>query len=127
MILRINYLLNMRFTLKLTEICLLMESSRRVATVKAVAVCDVYSLAREDFDLVLDEFPEMRILMEAVAKERLAMIQETIPGEGEELNFAQKERHSTTRSSIYKSPWTPTLNVIPSNSSQVSSDLGDLV
>ena len=106
-----------------------MKSSRRVATVKAVTVCDVYSLAREDFNIVLEEFPEMRIIMEAVAKERLAMIQDAVAdGDSDEvLHSPQNKRHSGTRSSIYKSPWTPTLNVIPSNDHEVSTDPGDLV
>ena len=62
-----------------TEICLLLKS-RRVASVRAVTVCDLYSLSVDDFHAVLKEFPDVRSLMENVANERLAMIR-TVLGE----------------------------------------------
>ena len=41
------------------EICLLFKC-RRVASVKAVSVCDLYSLDRSDFDMIIKEFPKMK-------------------------------------------------------------------
>ncbi len=46
---------------------------------KATTVCDLYCLSKEDFDHVLDEFPDMRLIMESVARERLEMIQPPTP------------------------------------------------
>lgn len=45
-----------------------------MASVRAVTVCEVYSLSVDDFHEVLKEFPDVRNLMERVANERLAMI-----------------------------------------------------
>ena len=59
--------------LQSTEICLLLRS-RRVASVRAASVCDVYSLSVDDFHAVLKEFPDVRRVMENVANERLVMI-----------------------------------------------------
>ena len=73
---RLNITFSMFFFL-LAEICLLMKC-KRVATVKAVTVCDLYSLSRDDFELVLEEFPHMRTVMETVAKQRLSMIKDTL-------------------------------------------------
>ena len=42
-----------------SEICLLFKC-RRVASVRAVTVCDLYSLDRSDFDIILKRFPKMR-------------------------------------------------------------------
>lgn len=53
--------------------------SRRVASVQAVTVCSIYCLAQEDFQLVLEEYPRMKSMMERVARERLAMIQRGDP------------------------------------------------
>ncbi len=47
---------------------------RRVGSVKAVSTCDLYALSNDDFQHVLDEFPNMRIKLEGVANQRLAMI-----------------------------------------------------
>lgn len=47
---------------------------RRVGSVKAVSICDLYALSNDDFQHVLDEFPNMRVKLEGVASERLAMI-----------------------------------------------------
>jgi CRP-like cAMP-binding protein len=43
--------------------------------VRAVTVCDLYSLSVDDFHAVLRDFPDIRQIMETVAKERLTMIQ----------------------------------------------------
>lgn len=53
--------------------------SRRVASVQAVTVCNIYCLAKEDFQLVLEEYPRMKSMMERVARERLTMIQSGAP------------------------------------------------
>lgn len=37
-------------------------------------MCDLYALSKDDFQHVLDEFPNMRIKLEDVASERLATI-----------------------------------------------------
>ena len=56
-----------------TEICLLMKC-RRVSSVRAVTICDLYALSNDDFQHVLEEFPNMRVKMEGVAEERMSMI-----------------------------------------------------
>ncbi|XP_022080164.1 potassium/sodium hyperpolarization-activated cyclic nucleotide-gated channel 2-like isoform X1 [Acanthaster planci] len=55
------------------EISLLIDE-RRVASVVAASTCDLYRLAKEDFQDVLDENPEMHAIMAKVAKERLSKI-----------------------------------------------------
>ena len=55
----------------LVEICLL-TNARRTATIVAKSVCDIYILHAEDFREVVDEYPEMRQLMESVATKRLS-------------------------------------------------------
>lgn len=56
-----------------SEICLL-TNARRVASVKAVVYSNLYSLDRESFLSVLDNYPLMRRTMESVAAERLSKI-----------------------------------------------------
>ncbi len=95
---------------------------KRVASVKAVTVCDLYSLSRSDFELVLEEFPHMRTFMEAVAKQRLAMIKNT-------LVSSQADR-SRTNSLCYVSPPSPPppkTSVYVPKLAVIHSDLGDLV
>ena len=58
------------------EICLLFKC-RRVASVKAVTVCDLYSLDRDDFDIILKKFPKMKRTMHKLAEERLAQLRDT--------------------------------------------------
>lgn len=55
------------------EISLLMKC-RRVSSVKATTLCDLYTLSNEDYQQVLDMFPVMREQMEFIAKQRLSMI-----------------------------------------------------
>ncbi|XP_038077371.1 potassium/sodium hyperpolarization-activated cyclic nucleotide-gated channel 3-like [Patiria miniata] len=55
------------------EISLLIDE-RRVASVLAASTCDLYRLAKDDFEEVLEENPEMRAIMAEVAKERLRKI-----------------------------------------------------
>ena len=47
---------------------------RRVSSVRAVTTCDLYALSNDDFQHVLEEFPNMRQKMETVASERLSLI-----------------------------------------------------
>uniref|UniRef100_A0A1I8FVC5 Cyclic nucleotide-binding domain-containing protein n=1 Tax=Macrostomum lignano TaxID=282301 RepID=A0A1I8FVC5_9PLAT len=54
-------------------ICLL-TNARRVASVRAETYCNLYSLERENFLSVLDNYPLMRRTMESVAAERLSKI-----------------------------------------------------
>ena len=44
---------------------------------KAVTVCDLYSLDRSDFDIILQKFPKMKRIMQNVAEERLAQLRDT--------------------------------------------------
>lgn len=55
------------------EICLLTEE-RRVASVKAGTMCDLFSLSKQNFRELLEEFPEMRPMFETIAKNRLGKI-----------------------------------------------------
>ena len=55
------------------EICLL-TNERRVASVRAVTICDLFSLSKLNFQKLLDEFPEMRCTLENVALQRLHML-----------------------------------------------------
>ena len=56
-----------------SEICLL-TNARRVASVRAETYCNVYSLDRDSFLSVLENYPLMRRTMESVAAERLIKI-----------------------------------------------------
>lgn len=55
------------------EIALLCEE-RRVATVTAVEVCDIYILNKRDFNFVMDDYPDARRKMMNVARTRLQSI-----------------------------------------------------
>jgi len=59
------------------EICLL-TNARRTATVEAKSVCDIYILHAEDFREVVDEYPEMRQVMESVATKRLSRMGKSV-------------------------------------------------
>ena len=56
-----------------TEICLLTDD-RRVASVKASTTVDLFSLSKEQFQNILEEYPEMKQTMSTVAVERLHKI-----------------------------------------------------
>ena len=49
-----------------------MIEERRVASVIAVEICDMYVLYRKDFDEVLEDFPRMKAILRQIAMERLA-------------------------------------------------------
>ena len=59
------------------EICLL-TNARRTATIEAKSVCDIYILHAEDFREVVDEYPEMRQVMESVASQRLSRMGKSV-------------------------------------------------
>ena len=56
------------------EICLLTKEARRVASVRAATICNLYSLCSPHFHDVLLEYPDMKVMLEEVAKERLSRI-----------------------------------------------------
>ncbi|XP_031563696.1 potassium/sodium hyperpolarization-activated cyclic nucleotide-gated channel 2-like [Actinia tenebrosa] len=56
------------------EICLLTKEARRVASVRAATICDLYSLSSTHFHEVLEEYPSMKEMLKEVAKERLSRI-----------------------------------------------------
>lgn len=62
-----------RFILSL-EICLLTKEARRVASIRAATICNLYSLCSPHFHEVLSEYPDMKMMLEEVAKERLSRI-----------------------------------------------------
>ena len=47
------------------------KEARRVATVRAKTKCDLFSLSREHFDDMLQDYPYMRELIKKVAELRL--------------------------------------------------------
>ena len=55
------------------EICLLTED-RRVANVVATTTTDLFSLSKENFNSLLEEFPDMEQALQAVALHRLSKI-----------------------------------------------------
>lgn len=55
------------------EICLLTDD-RRVASIRALTICDLFSLSKVNFQSLLDEFPEMRCTLETVALHRLSLL-----------------------------------------------------
>lgn len=61
------------------EICLLTDD-RRVASIKAKTMCDLFSLSKQNFQELLEEYPEMRPFFETIAKKRLNKIGR-LPGE----------------------------------------------
>jgi voltage-gated potassium channel len=48
----------------------LLHSAPRTATVKALDYCDLYTLTKESFDVVVERYPEFAQHMEAVISER---------------------------------------------------------
>ena len=66
---------------------------------RAVTVCDLYSLDRDDFDTILQKFPKMKRTMHDAAEERLAQLRDTYgPGwmqnEQSQTNINQSAYHS---------------------------------
>ena len=65
--------------LYLTEIALLFEE-KRVATVTAIDISEVYILRKFDFDCVINDYPEMKRRIAKLARDRLKSVQK-ITGE----------------------------------------------
>ena len=55
------------------EICLLTDD-RRVATIRAATICDLFSLTKKNFQSILEEYPDMRCALETVALRRLSKL-----------------------------------------------------
>lgn len=55
------------------EICLLTDD-RRVASIIAATTSDLFSLSKQNFELLLEEFPDMRKPLENIALSRLAKL-----------------------------------------------------
>ena len=85
-------------------------------------MCDLYSLSKEDFDLVLNEFPDMRTIMESVARERLQLIQ--APTDSPQTNLTPI-RPVELESSSRQGRYVPSLRVIQGSSNAI--DPGDMV
>lgn len=56
----------------------MLTNARRTATIVAKSVCDIYILHADDFREVVDEYPEMRQLMESVATRRLSKMGKSV-------------------------------------------------
>ena len=52
------------------EICLL-ANSRRIASARAASVCDLFVLPASSFKSILEEFPDVKVLVEHVAIHKL--------------------------------------------------------
>lgn len=50
------------------------KDARRVASVRAATTCNLYSLRSPHFHEVLMEYPDMKVMLEVVARERLSRI-----------------------------------------------------
>ena len=57
-----------------TEIALLFEE-KRVATVTAIDISEVYILRKSDFDSVIKDYPEMKRRIAKLARDRLESVQ----------------------------------------------------
>lgn len=55
------------------EICLLTHD-RRVASIRAETTCDIFSLSKKHFDLIIKEYPDIKCALETVALSRLEKI-----------------------------------------------------
>ena len=111
----------------LAEVCLLFKC-RQIATYRAVTVCSLYSLLRDDFDLVLQEFPKMRTMMKRAAEERLEMLKDTYPPGSMSLNeMLFYDSPGEKRVRISSSSHVHTLKVPALFRRYSSADSGDLI
>nr|XP_046492999.1 potassium/sodium hyperpolarization-activated cyclic nucleotide-gated channel 1-like [Neodiprion pinetum] len=53
------------------EIALIMENDQRLASVVAVEICELYVLSREDFQQVIEPFPNLMNILQKLVLERL--------------------------------------------------------
>ena len=58
---------------QISEISLMSKEARRVATVRTKTKCDLFSLSRENFKIVLEEYPNVKDLMRRLAELRLQL------------------------------------------------------
>ena len=56
----------------------MLTNARRVATVRAATMCDLFILSKENLYIALEEFPEMRVIMEHVALDRLVKLKKKV-------------------------------------------------
>ena len=64
----------------------LLTDDRRVASIRATTICDVFSLSKQNFQEVLEEYPEMRPILEIIAEKRLSKIGRVPEDETETTN-----------------------------------------
>jgi len=57
----------------------MLTGARRVASVKAITVCNLFILHKDNLYAALNEFPEMRVLMEHIALDRLMKLKTKHP------------------------------------------------
>ena len=88
---------------RLLEICLL-TNCRRMASVRAVTVCDLYWLSKEDFDVVLEEFPHIRVILERIADERISVISKLIEENSSDEVPISKQRLKFASPAVLHSP-----------------------
>ena len=67
------------------EVCLLWEDTKRTASVRAVSFCDVLVLSKEDFDSVVQMFPDVqrRMKMEATMRKNARTLQDKNVADGQ--------------------------------------------
>ena len=100
------------------EICLLMDE-RRVASIKATTMCDLFSLSKKNFQDLLEEFPEMRPFFETIAKKRLSNIGIHENEQHDRSKCCIHTRYSdSAKCSACKSPSTPLNSRDPAASSR---------
>ena len=58
------------FLSSFAEICLL-ANSRRITSARAASVCDLFVLPASSFKSILEEFPDVKVLVEHVAIHKL--------------------------------------------------------
>ena len=56
----------------------MLTNARRVATVRASTICDIFILSKQNLYRALQEFPEMRVVMEHVALDRLLKLKKKV-------------------------------------------------
>jgi len=75
----------------------MLTDTRRVASVRAATICDMFILNKENLYRALEEFPEMRVVMEQVALDRLMKLKTKFP-QSNFTNDAQEDLESRRES-----------------------------
>ena len=101
------------------EICLLTED-RRVANVIASTTTDLFSLSKENFRTLLEEFPDMREPLEVVAMHRLKKI-------GKKASYSSLGRgcNKTKRSRLSTNIPPPSISVENNDDNKTNNELQD--